>query len=207
LFWGIAGGFIGMVSAFWERKPFKWFVGILIGFLGGGFGGQLAITTYAFLLKSYPTSHWMIEKIYQMFTGGLLGVTLWFCLGVAERFVIFARKSLGDKNFKPCDYCDAKNPLDVWYCEQCGSVLQFAAQASQLKLSRYLTLERLKNTFQFLSRLCATSGIVAGIVIGGIYILNPIKALMAVVLVGGFSYSLLIVFSALAESLQIKMEK
>lgn len=207
LFWAIAGSFIGMVSAFWERKPFKRFVGVVAGFLGGGFGGQLAITSYAFLLRTYPTDHWFVEKTYQVFTGGLLGVTLWFSLGLAERFVIFARKPLGESNFKPCDYCDSKNPLSVWYCEKCGSVLQFAAEATKLKLSEYKTLDRVQNMFQFLSRLSATTGVVASIVIGGIYILSPIKALISVVLVAGASYSFLILFSGLSESLRIYMKR
>jgi len=210
LFWGLAGGFIGLVSAAWERKASKIIIGILSGVIGGGIGGWLGILTYANLLQEYPQRTWWMEKSFPLVVGGILGLSLWFVLGTAERFFIFRRRPLVDGSHKHCDHCEHKNPLNFWYCEQCGSVLQSAAPASSLNLPPYLTLERLQKVFSFLSRLSAASIFIAGtviILISIIFLLNPFLSLVALVIVAIIGYSLLILFSSLAELIQIYTKK
>jgi hypothetical protein len=140
--------------------------------------------------------------------GGIIGVSLWFAIGVAERFVIFKRRPLGDKSHKHCDYCENQNPLTTWYCEKCGSVLQWSAPPAKLNLSPYTMLDRLQQWCRFLGRLSATAGVIAGIVVFMVCVpIEPFFAFIATVLVAALSYSLMVVFTSLSETIQVYIKK
>lgn len=204
LFWAIAGAFIGTVSAWWERSPRKLLAGIVSGLIGGGVGGALGYALYAFVTQEYSPNGWFIKRLMEGLTGGVIGVTLWFSIGAAERFVIFQRRLLEGIDHKPCHHCQKKNPLNAWYCGYCGSVLQFSAPPARLNLSPYTTLDRLREMCRFLSRLSMTTGVIAGFVIFIVFIpVNPFLAVVALVFVAAAGYSLLVVFSSIAESLLI----
>ncbi len=210
IYWGIAGGFIGLVSAAWERKWGKIVMGVVSGIIGGGMGGWLGILTYANLLQTHPDRSWLMDKTFPLVVGGILGLSLWFVLGAAERFFIFKRRPLADKSHKHCEFCEHHNPLNSWYCENCGSVLQTFAPAGSLNLSPYTTLERLQKVFDFLSRLSAASIFIAGTVIVGIsaiFLLNPFLSFVGLLLVAIIGYCLLVIFSSLAELIQIYTKK
>jgi hypothetical protein len=208
VFWAIPGACIGLTSALWERKPMKILAGALSGIIGGGIGGALGNLMYYTLIEQFQPTHWAAIRLIEGFGGGLIGVTMWFSIGAAERFVIFKRRLVEGLDSKVCDHCDTKNPLNMWYCGSCGSVLQQAAPPAKLNLPPYTTLGRLTDMFHFLSRLSATTGIIAGLF--AFVLLLPVNfflALVATVLVAVASYSLLLLFSAFGESLQIFLRK
>jgi hypothetical protein len=207
-FWGIAGAFIGLVSAMWERSLKKDFVGALLGLIGGGTGGALGYAVYAYLIQEFNPEGWLLRRLTEGFSGGIIGVTLWFALAIAERFVIFKRRPVDGKSYKHCDHCDAQNPLNTWYCGKCGSVLQESAAPASLNLSPFTTLERLQGTFKFLSRLAATTGVIGGLVVFVVFLpVNKMLAFVALVLVAIASYSLLLFFASLSESIRIYIKK
>ncbi len=204
MFWAIAGAGIGVVSAMWEKKKTKILAGVLLGALGGGVGGALGYSMYGLLMQEYDPGGWFLRRLYEGFSGGIIGVTLWFAIGVAERFVIFKRRPIEDPNKKHCDHCATNNPISSWYCRACGSVLQEAAAAQNLHLSPYTTLDRLQEMFRYLSRLSITTGFIAGLIVFLVFLsINPIFAFIAAILVALVSYSLLILFSSAAESIRI----
>lgn len=206
--WAMAGMFIGLVSALWERSIKKILAGALSGLIGGGIGGALGYAVYAYLIQEFNPEGWVLRRVCEGFTGGLIGVTLWFSIGLAERFVIFSRRPVEGKNFKECDHCDTQNPLNTWYCSKCGSVLQQSAPPASLNLSPYTTLDRLRDMFKFLSRLSATTGVIAGLVVFVVFFpVNKMLALVALILVAIASYSLLLFFASVSESIQIIIKK
>jgi hypothetical protein len=204
LMWASAGTFIGLVSALWERKIKKSVFGALSGFAGGGIGGALGYAVYAYLVEEFNPHSWVVRRLCEGFSGGIIGVTMWFSIGIAERFVVFTRKVLEGKSVKTCHYCSQQNPLSSWYCGSCGSVLQEAALPGQLNLPPFATLDRVREMFRFLSRLAVTTGFIAGLVIFIVFIpVNKMLALVALVIVGIVVYCLMIVFSSLSESIQV----
>ena len=204
-FWAFTGAGIGVVSALWERRPKKLIFGILAGLAGGGIGGGLRYAIYAYLVDTFSPHSWILRRGTEGFTGGLMGVTLWFSIALAERFVIFQRRRLEEgRTYKNCDRCRTHNALTHWYCSSCGSVLQEAAAPGALHLSPYQTLDRLASFLQFLNRLSATAGVIAGIVV--FIVLAPVNVMLAIVatvLVAILSYGCQAMFSALSESLRI----
>jgi hypothetical protein len=195
------------VSALWERRPGKLAAGISAGFLGGGLGGPLGYGIYANLIQEFDPKGWLLRRLCEGFSGGIIGVTLWVAIAVAERFIIFKRKTV-EGNHKHCHVCDLRNPLNTWYCENCGSVLQEAAVPSHLHLSPYTTLERVKEMFRFLSRLSAAMGFIAGTVVFAVIAPGKITlAVVALVMVASLSYTLLIFFSSFAETIQIFIKR
>lgn len=208
LYWSIIGGFIGGSCAFWERNLKKLSFGILFGLLGGGIGGTLGYIMYPNLIHEFSPETWYVRRSFEGLSGGVIGVTLWFVMATAQRFFIFKRRPLKNEDHKKCDYCQSKNPLRSWYCEDCGSVLQESAPAGKLKLSPYHTLERIRAGFRFLSRFSATTGIIAAVVIFVVFIpVNPILAVVVLVVVGLVSYSAQILFSSVSELLSIAMKE
>jgi len=95
--WAIAGAFIGMVSAQWEGKARKLYIGMASGFLGGGIGGYLGASVHVYLVQSYEPQSWLLQRFLEALIGGLIGVSLWFSLGLAERLYIFKRRLVSDK--------------------------------------------------------------------------------------------------------------
>ena len=207
VFWAVPGACIGLTSALWERKPLKIAAGAVSGFLGGGIGGALGNLMYYTLINEFQPTGWVTVRLVEGLSGALIGLTLWILIGTAERFIIFKRKLIEGLDSKVCDHCDAKNPLNMWYCGACGSVLQQSAPPGKLNLSSFTTLGRLMDMFHFLSRLSATTGIIAGVF--AFILLLPVNfflALVASILVAAVSYSLLLLFSAAAETIQIYIE-
>lgn len=204
-FWAFTGAGIGIVSALWERRPKKLIFGVLGGLAGGGIGGGLRYAVYAYLIDTFNPQTWVLRRFTEGFTGGIMGVTLWFAIGAVERFVIFQRKRIeSDRTYKVCHHCKSHSPLNYWYCATCGSVLQEAAMPAALHLSPYQTLDRLASFLKFLSRLAGTAGFIAGVVVFIVFIpVNVMLALVATVLVAIGSYAFQALFSGLSESLRI----
>ncbi|MFN0117171.1 MAG: hypothetical protein ACKVQC_02610 [Elusimicrobiota bacterium] len=207
-FWAFTGACIGIVSALWEKKTHKLIAGALSGFVGGGVGGALGYAVYAYLIQEFSPQSWFLIRLSEGFYGGIIGLTLWFSVGAAEKFIIFKRKHVGDKTYKLCHSCQTHNPLQSWYCGKCGSVLQEFASAASLHLTPFTTLDRLKDFFRFLSRLASTTGIIGGVVVFlALLPVHKILALVAFILVSVASYAALVVFSSLAESIQLVINR
>ncbi len=207
-FWATAGLAIGMVSALWERSFKKISAGALSGLVGGGVGGALGYAVYAYLIQEFNPEGWLIRRLCEGFSGGIIGVTMWFSIAVAERFVIFKRRIIEGKSHKHCDHCEAQNPLNTWYCGKCGSVLQQSAPPAALNLSPFQTLDRLRGFFRFMTRLAATTSVIAGLVVFVVFLpVNKMLAFVALVLVVMACFSLLLTFSAIAEGIQIYIKK
>lgn len=204
-FWAFAGAGIGMVSAIWERDARKVFFGVMAGLVGGGIGGGLRYAVYAYLIEEVNPQGWMTRRLFEGLSGGVIGVTLWFAIAWAERFVIFNRKRLdASSTYKICHHCKAHNPLPQWYCAGCGSVLQEAAAPESLNLSPYATLSRFKSFLEFMSRLSATSGVIAGVVIFIVFLpVNAMLAFVAAIIVAIASYGFQGLFTGLSETVRI----
>lgn len=208
LMWAFAGACIGTVSAWWERRPKKLLFGSLSGFTGGGVGGALGYAVYAYLIQEFNPESWALRRFCEGFSGGIIGLTLWFSIAVAERFVIFRRQLVEGKNYKQCHHCPTQNPLNAWYCGSCGSVLQQAAPPAALHLSPYQTLDRMREFFSFLARLAVITGFIAGLVIFVVFLpINKMLAFVALVMVAVASYSIMVVVSSISESIKIFIKK
>lgn len=206
-FWALTGACIGTVSAMWERQAKKLFVGSLMGLIGGGLGGALGYGVYAYLIEEFKPEGWVVRRLTEAFHGGIIGLTLWFFIGIAERFVIFKRRRIEGRAHKTCDHCSAKNPLNTWYCGQCGSVLQESAPPASLNLSAYQTLERKRDLFKFLSQLSIVTGFIAGVVVFVVFLpVHKLLAFVATVMVAVSSYSLQIFFASVSETIQIMIK-
>ncbi len=207
-FWAIAGAGIGTISALWERTFKKISAGLISGLIGGGVGGALGYAVYAYLIEEFSPEGWLLRRLCEGFTGGIIGVTLWFSIAVAERFIIFKRRPIEGKTHKHCDHCETQNPLNSWYCGKCGSVLQQAAPPAALNLSPYTTLDRLRGFFRFMTRLAGTTSVIAGIVVFVVFFpVNKMLAFVAVVLVLLACFSLLLLFASISEAIQIYIKK
>lgn len=207
-FWAIAGAAIGTVSALWERTFKKIAAGLISGLLGGGTGGALGYAVYAYLIQEFAPEGWLLRRLCEGFTGGIIGVTLWFTIAVAERFVIFKRRPIEGKSMKTCDHCDMQNPLNTWYCGRCGSVLQQSAPPAALNLNPFTTLDRMRGFFRFMTRLAATTSVIAGLVVFAVFFpVNKMLAFVAVVLVVLACFSLLFLFASISEAIQIYIKK
>lgn len=208
LYWALPGAFIGSVSAQWERRPAKLIAGVLAGFLGGGIGAYIGAGMHANIVQQYNVTGWSAHRILEALIGATIGVTMWFAIGAAERFVIFKRRPLRNPEHKTCDACGAKNQLSSWYCGACGAVIQEAAPPGKLNLSPYSTLARVRDMFHFLSRLSVASGFIAAFVSFFVFIPgDPFLILVVLVLIGTISYALQIVFGSLSETLEIALRK
>lgn len=208
-FWGFAGAGIGIVSALWERKPVKLLAGAFAGLIGGAIGGGLRYAVFAYIVEELNPAGWLARRLFEGFSGGLIGVTLWFAIAWAERFVIFKRRPIeGARSHKNCHHCGTHNPLPQWYCGNCGSVLQESAPPAALHLSPYRALSELSSFLGFLSRLSVTAGMIAGFVIFVVLLpVNAMLACVATILVAILSYGLQGLFSSLSESLNIFTDK
>jgi len=212
IYWGIAGAFIGTVSAWWEKRHRKLLLGMFSGFLGGGIGGYIGSSLHVFVIQMLAFDSWALRRLSEALLGGIIGLSLWSCLGAAERFFIFKRRFVGKSDHKTCDQCRGKNELSSWYCTSCGSVLQESAPPEKLNFSPYKTLEQLSEMLRFLSRLAAATGFIAGFVAFLIFIpqyagLEQLMAVIVVVAIALLSYALQILFSALSEGVQVYIRK
>ena len=202
LYWGMAGAFIGMISAFWERQNHKLMVGITAGFLGGAVGGYFGTWVQVFM-EQQGGQGWLYHRVTESLMGAFLGLTLWFFIGIAERFFIFKRRLIENRDHKNCDMCQTKNPLSSWYCTKCGSVLQESAPPRKLQLPKYKSLGRIEDMLWFLNRLANVTGMIACVVAFFIFFDKPVLIIAAVVFLALISYVLQLLFAALSESLRI----
>ena len=176
---------------------------------GRRIGGGLRYAVYAYLIDQYNPERWFTRRAFEGFSGGIIGVMLWFAIAMAERFVVFRRQRIETgKSYKTCGGCGAHNPLANWYCVSCGAVLQESSPPAALHLTPYPTLDRLADFLSFFSRLAVTAGAIAGIVIFIVFVpVNLMLAFAATLLVAIGGAALQALFSALAESLRIFIRK
>jgi MFS family permease len=212
LYWAVAGGFIGSVSAWWERRRDKILWGIASGFFGGGAGAYIGSSLHAFLVQQFAPEGWATRRLSEAVLGAIIGLTTWFAIGTAERFVIFKRRPLEKQDQKLCDACKTKNELHSWYCGSCGSVLQEMAPAARLNLSPHRTLQQISEMLRFLSRLAAATGFIAGFVSLFIFIPNylgmdQLVIVIVILLIALVSYAFQMLFSSLSEIVQVVIKK
>ncbi len=196
-----AGGAIGLVSSWMERKRERYLAGFLCGFLGGALGGWLGYQMYASLMDmAKPT--WAARRLIEGFTGAILGAVFWAVLGLGEKLFVFKRKIIQNVSYKECDRCHHANVLRAWYCASCGDVLQVAAPPEKLSPPRRPALARFIAACQYLGRLVATTctvvAILACMLLGSINIFLGLFGMLATCLVGYIGY---VLFNALADAL------
>jgi hypothetical protein len=208
LTWAVAGGSIGAVAGWLERKASRLGVGVVAGVLGGAMGGWLGYQMFASLSDIIRPELWGSKRIIEGLTGAILGGHLWLAIGLAEKLYIFKRRPLGAADHKGCDRCQTKNPLAAWYCNACGAVLQVAAAPDQLNLPKNIALSRLVSACQFLGRLSATAGtvvaVVSAILLGTLNVFLAVLGLLVIALIGYIGY---ILFNATAELLSTLLKR
>ncbi|MEW6555897.1 MAG: hypothetical protein AB1349_00910 [Elusimicrobiota bacterium] len=163
--WAVAGLFIGITSGLIEKNRNKIVVGLVAGLIGGAIGGGLGSELYASLLIDPNRPSWLASRFIEAIAGAVVGINLWFIVGLVEKLYIFQRKPLSEENVKECDSCHSQNSLRAWYCKNCGRTLQVSAPIEKLKLTPYRSLERISNVFKFLAWLSAVAGVVLVLVI------------------------------------------
>lgn len=200
--WGTAGAFIGAVPGWLERQKSRVGVGALAGAMGGAIGIWLGDQVFTSMTELLHPQTWIFKRFCEGMTGASLGAYLWLVIGLAEMLYIFKRRRLSQGDHKECDRCHHANPLNAWYCGECGSVLQVAALPEHLGLPKRLALARVVSACQVLARLVATTTIVvsylAAFFIGTYNLCLGLLAFILAILVG---YVLYILVSALAELL------
>lgn len=210
--WALAGAFIGATSGLFERSLFRSLIGALFGAFGGALAGALA--TDVFQQLSYEAaasgtlffihSSWIQGRLTEAIAGGSIGAGLWFCVGIAEKFIIFRRTLMAQGGLKKCLTCNHENDISSRYCGLCGRALQSAAPREQLLPTAHRGLERLANGLIFLSWLFRVVGVVSACVVFGISLFVSLPyALFWALLTGLASYLLVTLSSALADALVI----
>lgn len=208
--WSIAGAMVGLTSGLLEGTKSKIVAGILGGWIGGALGGGIGSQMYGAMLMeigNVEKNPWIIGRLLEAISGGIVGLHVWFFLGFAEKLYIFRRRQLIETSKKVCDFCHAENPLNGWYCAQCGSALQVAATGEQIQPTLFRGLERVSNAFQFLSWLSATVGVVTAIVVFLSFLIqNFLFALFGSLLVALIIYMISIIFKALADAVRMGIQ-
>lgn len=198
--WAMVGLCIGLMNAWLEPQTSRKVAGAVSGFIGGALGGWLAYQMYASLSDILVSQSWLLKRLIEAITGGILGAVLWFIMGLAEKHLILKRRVIKDANHKECDNCKQSNPLQSWYCGACGMVLQVAASPDKLQLPKKEALARLTGALRYAARLCATTSIVlAGLalyILSGINIFLGLFGMLAAALLGHILY---ISFTAISE--------
>jgi len=147
---------------------------------------------------------WLIGRIFEFVSGGIVGVNIWFFIGFAEKLYIFRRRQLLEATKKICDYCQSENVLNAWYCAKCGSALQVAASYEKMHVTPYRGLERLSNAFNFMSWLAATSGILVAIVIFISFLFsNVLFGIFGSLIAGLIVYMVAILFKAASDTIRM----
>ena len=200
--WGVAGGGIGIVSAWLERRWPRLLAGAMAGILGGALGGWLGYQMYASLSDIAKPDLWSLKRVIESAAGAILGAVLWFMIALAERFFVFKRRLVENISYKECDRCHYSNVLRAWYCASCGSVLQVSAPPEKLDLPRRLALARFIAACQYLGRLCSTTSVVVALLaayfLGSVNVFLGLFGLLLTALAGYIGY---VLFNALAEVL------
>lgn len=205
--WAVVGALVGLTSGLLEGTRSKILAGILGGTVGAALGGGIGSQMYGAMLMELgrpEISPWVLTRILELLSGGIVGVHVWFFLGIAEKLYIFQRRQMVETEKKVCDFCHFENALNAWYCAQCGSALQVAAKREQIHVTPFRGLERLTNALQFLSWLAATTGVILSIVIFVSFVLqNFLFALFGSLIVAMAVYMLAILFRALADTIKM----
>ena len=208
--WAVASAFVGLTSGLLEGTRRKILVGVLGGILGGALGGGIGSQMYGAILMEMGSSDkmsWAIGRVLEFLGGGVVGVLIWFFIGMTEKLYIFRRRRLVAATHKICDHCSVENGLNAWYCAGCGSALQEAAAREQMHVTPYRGLERLSDAFLFLSWLAASVGVVTTVVLlVSLARQNILFAVFGSLLVGLGIYSLSILFKAVSDTIRIGMK-
>lgn len=208
--WGIASALVGLTSGIMEGSKKKVVAGLAGGLVGGIFGGGIGSQMYGAMLmevESLEKFSWLVARLMEFASGGIVAVNVWMFIGLAEKFYIFRRRVLGEASSKVCDYCRAENGLNAWYCAECGSALQVAASRDQMKVTPYRGLERISNAFQYLSWLSATAGVVAALVIFFSFLVqNFLFALFGSLLMALIVYMATVVLKSAADTIKLGIQ-
>ncbi len=208
--WCIAGAMVGLSSGLLEGTRSKITAGILGGLIGGGVGGGIGSQMYGALLMEIggaQTPSWGASRVVELLSGGLIGALMWFALGAAEKLYIFRRRQMVGAIKKVCDFCHFENILKAWYCAQCGSALQVAANREQIQPTPFRGLERVSNAFLFLSWLSSAVGVVMAVVIFLSFAVQDfLFGLFGALIVGLAIYIVSIIFKATAEIIRIGIQ-
>jgi len=178
----------------------KIMVGVIAGFIGGAIGGGLGSGLYVSLLIDVNRPGWITSRFIEALAGAVVGMNLWFILGLVEKLYIFNRKQLLDATEKICDFCNTHNSLRAWYCKNCGKTLLVSAPVEKLKITPYRSLERISNAFKFISWLSAVAGVVLVLIIF-IFLLfkNPFFAVFVSVALAIVIYMISVLLNGVSE--------
>ncbi len=208
--WAIASGLIGLTSGLLEGTKRKISMGILGGAAGGALGGGVGSQIYGAIfmsVSSLQSMSWSVGRLIELVSGGIVGIHVWFFIGIAEKFYIFRRRKIAAGIKKICDHCSAENELSAWYCASCGNALQVAASSGQIRVTPYRGLERVSDAFQYLSWLSATVGVVTtGVLFVSFIKENFLFAVFGSLLLALLLYMVSILFRAIAEAIRIGMK-
>lgn len=200
LTWAIGGAFIGATSGTIERSRKKIIAGVLFGFLGGAAGGFLGSIFYGSIHLEFQPQSWVASRISEGLSGGLVGAVLWFFVGLIEKLYIFRRREPAKLDKKVCEFCGKHNALKFWYCVSCGYVLQTAAPIQKMAITPFRGIERIINSFKFMSWLFGVTGVIVTPIVFLIFLLQDIVlALISVVFFILFSYLMVVCFRFVAD--------
>ncbi|HCJ67541.1 MAG TPA: hypothetical protein DHV62_09570 [Elusimicrobia bacterium] len=204
--WAIGGTFIGATSGIIERNKKKIFAGVLFGLIGGGIGGFLGSVFYGSILIQFNPQGWLIKRLVEGASGGLVGAVLWFFIGIIEKLYIFHRREDPKLEKKVCASCGKQNQLKFWYCVSCGHPLPTAAPRQKMVLTPYRGMERVVNSFVFLSWLFGVTGVITIPVIFFVFLIQDvILAFIIAILLILSTYLLVVFFRFLADILTTLM--
>lgn len=200
--WAIGGAFIGATSGIIEKNKKKIFAGTLFGLIGGALGGFLGSVFYGSVLIEFDPKNWIFRRVSEGLSGGLLGAVLWFFIGVVEKLYVFHRREEPKLDKKVCDFCGKENALRSWYCVSCGHTLATAAPRQKMVITPYRGMERVVNSFIFLSWLFGVTGVITVPVIFLVFLTQDIVlafiiAIFSILL----TYLLVVVFRFIADVL------
>lgn len=173
--WAIGGMFIGATSGVIERNKKKVFAGAVFGMVGGAIGGLLGSIFYGSVLLEFKPESWLVSRLVEGVSGGLVGAVLWFSIGVIEKIYIFHRKEDSKIEEKKCTYCGKNNLMAFWYCVACGQPLQVSAPRQKFSLSPFHGMERVANAFRFMSWLFGVTGVITTPVIFFVFLARDIS--------------------------------
>jgi len=202
--WAVGGAFIGATSGVIERDRKKVIAGVIFGLLGGAVGGYFCSVFYGSVMMEFRPMGWLMARLIEGLSGGLVGAVLWFSVGIIEKLYIFKRREDPSISEKVCEICNAHNNLRFWYCGECGNVLQTSAPRQKLVKTPYRGMERIINALHFLSWLFGVTGVITTPVVFFIFLnhnffLACISAIFAVL----FTYLMIVGFRFISDFLSV----
>lgn len=202
LTWAAGGACIGATSGIFEKNGRKVLAGVLFGLLGGALGGYLGSVLYGSIFIEFRPENWFVRRLAEGVSGAMVGGVLWLFIGMIEKLYLFRRQEDSKGNEKVCGSCGKHNPLQFWYCSNCGTPLQTEAPRQKIAITPFRGIERVANAFSFLSRLFIVTGIIAAPVIFLAFLPQSVSlAFIGLVLTVLFAYLLVVVFRFIADVL------